>query len=357
MKHKILAINPGSTSTKIALFEDEECVYKKTLKHSTEELSVFDRIGDQFPFRKEVILNELKASNIEISDVEIVMGRGGLTHPLVSGVYEVNEAMTRDLLEAKVGEHACNLGGLIANDIAKQIGAKAYIADPVVVDELDEIARFSGHPNFPRISIFHALNQKIIARQLAKELGRKYEELNLIGVHLGGGISVGAHRKGKVVDVNNALNGEGPFTPERSGTLPAGLLVEACFSGKYTKKEIGQMLKGKGGYVAYLGTNDAQEVENMVKSGNKDAEKIYNAMAYQIAKEIGGLAASAMSMDVDAIYLTGGIAYDKSFCEMIKARVGKIAPVYVFPGEDEMKALALNALMLLNGETTAKEYK
>lgn len=356
MTHKILVINPGSTSTKIALFEDENCAFKKSIKHSTEELAPFDKIADQYPFRKEVILNELKASGIDISDVEIVMGRGGLTHPLVSGVYEVNEAMIRDLMEAKVGEHACNLGGLIASDIAKQVGGKAYIADPVVVDEMDEVARLSGHPNFPRISIFHALNQKIIARQLAKELGKKYEDLNLIGVHLGGGISVGAHRKGKVVDVNNALNGEGPFTPERSGTLPAGLLVDACFSGKYTKKEIGQMLKGKGGYVAYLNTNDAQEVENMVKSGNKEAEKIYRAMAYQIAKEVGGLAASAMSMDVDAIYLTGGIAYDKGFCELIKQHVSKIAPVYVFPGEDEMKALALNALMLLNGETTAKQY-
>jgi len=357
MTHKILAINPGSTSTKIALFEDENCVFKKSLKHSTEELAPYDKIADQYPFRKKVIMQELEAAGVNINDVEIVMGRGGLTHPLVSGIYEVNEAMARDLTEAKVGEHACNLGGLIASDIAKQIGAKAYIADPVVVDELDEVARFSGHPAFPRLSIFHALNQKIIARQLAKELGKKYEELNLIGVHLGGGISVGAHRKGLVVDVNNALNGEGPFTPERSGTLPAGLLVDACFSGKYTKKEIGQMLKGKGGYVAYLGTNDAQEVENMVKSGDKNADKIYHAMAYQIAKEVGGLAASALSMDVDAIYLTGGIAYDKGFCELIKAHVGKIAPVYVFPGEDEMKALALNALMLLNGETTAKEYK
>ena len=357
MTHKILAINPGSTSTKIALFEDENCVFKKSLKHSTEELAPYDKIADQYPFRKKVIMQELEAAGVKINDVEIVMGRGGLTHPLVSGIYEVNEAMARDLTEAKVGEHACNLGGLIASDIAKQIGAKAYIADPVVVDELDEVARFSGHPAFPRLSIFHALNQKIIARQLAKELGKKYEELNLIGVHLGGGISVGAHRKGLVVDVNNALNGEGPFTPERSGTLPAGLLVDACFSGKYTKKEIGQMLKGKGGYVAYLGTNDAQEVENMVKSGDKNADKIYHAMAYQIAKEVGGLAASALSMDVDAIYLTGGIAYDKGFCELIKAHVGKIAPVYVFPGEDEMKALALNALMLLNGETTAKEYK
>jgi butyrate kinase len=244
-----------------------------------------------------------------------------------------------------------------AVDIAKELGVKAYIADPVVVDEMDEVARYSGHPLFPRISIFHALNQKIIARQLAKDLGRKYEDMNIIAIHLGGGISVSAHKKGRVVDTNNALNGDGPFTPERAGSLPAGLLVDACFSGKYTKKEIGQMLKGKGGFVAYLGTNDALEVENAVKAGNKEWEKVYKAMAYQVAKEVGGLAASAMSMDVDAIFLTGGMAYDKGFCALVKSHVEKIAPVYVYPGEDEMKALALNGLRVLNGEDTPKVYQ
>jgi butyrate kinase len=222
---------------------------------------------------------------------------------------------------------------------------------------MDEVARYSGHPLFPRISIFHALNQKIIARQLAKDLGRKYEDMNIIAIHLGGGISVSAHKHGRVVDTNNALNGDGPFTPERAGALPAGFLVKACFSGKYTEKEIGQMLKGKGGFVAYLGTNDALEVENAVKAGNKEWEKVYKAMAYQVAKEVGGLAASAFSMDVDAIFLTGGMAYDKGFCNLVESHVEKIAPVYVYPGEDEMKALALNGLMVLNHETDVKVYQ
>ncbi len=357
MSYKILTINPGSTSTKIAVFDGEEQVFKKNLKHSAEEVAKYEHISDQKPFRTEAIKRELKEAGIDLSEMACVVGRGGLLRPLVSGVYEVNDLMIKDLMEGYNGEHASNLGGLIANDIAKELGVKAYIADPVVVDEMDEVARYSGHPLFPRISIFHALNQKIIARQLAKDLGRKYEDMNIIAIHLGGGISVSAHKKGRVVDTNNALNGDGPFTPERAGSLPAGLLVDACFSGKYTKKEIGQMLKGKGGFVAYLGTNDALEVENAVKAGNKEWEKVYKAMAYQVAKEVGGLAASAMSMDVDAIFLTGGMAYDKGFCALVKSHVEKIAPVYVYPGEDEMKALALNGLMVLNGETEVKVYK
>ena len=357
MAFKILTINPGSTSTKVALFEDKNQVFKKNIKHSTEELAPYDKIADQYPFRKEVIMRELKEAGIDLSNVNIIVGRGGLLHPLVSGVYEVNEAMIRDLFNSPVGEHACNLGGLIANDIAKELGVKAYIADPVVVDEMEDVARLSGHPAFPRLSVFHALNHKIIARELAKDLGKKYEEISAIGVHLGGGISVCAHKNGRVVDVNNALNGEGPFTPERSGTLPAGLLVDACFSGKYTKKEIGQMLKGKGGFVAYLGTNDALEVENTVKAGNKEWELVYRAMAYQVAKEVGGLAASALNMNVDAIYITGGMAFDKNFCGILKEHFGKIAPVHVYPGEDEMLALALNGLMVLNGEAQSKVYE
>jgi butyrate kinase len=337
---------------------DDECIFKKNIKHSVEELAPYERIADQNPFRKEVILRELSEAGISLDDVAVIVGRGGLLKPLISGVYEVNEAMAADLTNSPVGEHASNLGGLIARDIAKALpNVKAYIADPVVVDEMDKIARISGHPAFPRISIFHALNQKIIARTLAKDLGKNYEELNLIGVHLGGGTSIGAHKKGRVVDVNNALNGDGPFTPERSGSLPAGLLVDACFSGKYSKKEIGKMLKGEGGYVAYLGSNDALTVENRVKDGDKEWELIYKAMAYQIAKEIGGLAAAVFDMDLDAIFITGGVAYDKTFCGYIKQHVGKIAPVYVYPGEDEMKALAFNGLMVLNHEVEPKIYK
>ena len=357
MSYKLLIINPGSTSTKIAVFQDKECVFKTNIKHSAEEIAPFEHIADQYHFRKEVILNTLKNAGIELNDLSMVVGRGGLLKPLTSGIYEVNEAMKRDLVNSPVGEHACNLGGLIADDIAQSVGVKAYIADPVIVDEMEDVARFSGHPAFPRMSVFHALNQKMIARQHATAVGKKYEELNLIGIHLGGGMSVAAHKKGRVVDVNNALNGDGPFTPERSGALPSGPLMTACFSGKYTKKEIDLMLKGQGGFVAYLGTNDAMEVENQVKAGNKEWELVYRAMAYQVAKEIGGLAASAFSMDVDAIFLTGGMAYDKNFCKIIESHVGKIAPVCVYPGEDEMMALTLNGLMVLNGEVEAKIYE
>ena len=355
--HKLLIINPGSTSTKIAVFQDKECVFKTNIKHSAEEIAPFEHIAEQYHFRKEVILNTLKEAGMELNDLSMVVGRGGLLKPLTSGIYEVNEAMKRDLVNSPVGEHACNLGGLIADDIAKSVGVKAYIADPVIVDEMEDVARFSGHPAFPRMSVFHALNQKMIARQHAAAVGKRYEDLNLIGIHLGGGISVAAHKKGRVVDVNNALNGDGPFTPERSGALPSGPLMNACFSGKYTKKEIDLMLKGQGGFVAYLGTNDAMEVENRVKAGDKEWELVYRAMAYQVAKEVGGLAASAFSMDVDAIFVTGGMAYDKNFCKILDSHLGKIAPVCVYPGEDEMMALTLNGLMVLNGETVAKIYE
>lgn len=339
------------------MFHDKEQVFKKNIKHSTEEVSKFEKIADQFEFRKDVIMSELKAEGIDLNGLTAVVGRGGLLHPLTSGVYEVNAAMIRDLNEAANGEHACNLGGLIANSIAKEFGVKAYIADPVVVDEMDDVARYSGHPLFPRKSIFHALNQKIIARTHAKAVNKKYEDLNLIGIHLGGGISVAAHKKGRVVDVNNALNGDGPFTPERSGVLPSGPLMNACFSGKYTKKDIDLMLKGQGGFVAYLGTNDALTVEKEVRAGNKEWEKVYRAMAYQIAKEVGGLAASAFSMDVDGIFVTGGMAYDKLFCSILNDHLHKIAPVYVYPGEDEMAALAMNGVMVLDGEVEAKMYE
>ena len=355
--YKLLIINPGSTSTKIAVFQDKEQLFKKNIKHSVEDIAKFERIPDQLPYRKEMIMNELKNEGYNVKDFAAVIGRGGLMHPLTSGVYEVNEIMLRDLAAGTYGEHASNLGGMIANEIAKEIGVKAYIADPVVVDEMEDVARYSGHPLFPRISIFHALNQKMIARQHAAAVGKKYEELNLIGVHLGGGISVGAHKHGRVVDVNNALNGDGPFTPERAGSLPAGPLMKACFSGKYTKKDVDLMLKGQGGFVAYLGTNDALEVENQVKAGNKEWEKVYRAMAYQIAKEIGGVAAAALDMNVDAIFITGGMAYDKTFCSIIEEHVKKIAPVYRYPGEDEMLALALNGIMVLSGEAKAQDYK
>ncbi len=353
---RILAINPGSTSTKIAVYIDTNPVFIQTIRHSKEEIEKYDRITDQFQFRKDLILQELKDADIRIDLIRVVMGRGGLIKPVESGVIAVNEKMIHDLRECVYGEHASNLGGLIAWDIAKSLpDAKAYIVNPVVVDELEDIARISGHPLLPRRSIFHALNQKAVARQHAKSIMRKYEELNLIVVHLGGGITVGAHKHGRVVDVNQGLDGDGPFSPERSGTLPVGDLVRLCYSGKYTEKEVLKMITGKGGLVAYLGTNSAYEVEKRAASGDAEAKLIYDAMAYQVAKEIGAMA-TVLGCYVDGILITGGIAYDKYFVNQVISHVHRIAPVHVYPGEDEMKALAMNALRVVKGETTAKVY-
>ncbi len=353
----ILTINPGSTSTKFGVFVGTDPVFIKNIRHSNEELDRFDKITDQFNFRKGLILDEVNEAGIQLDTIRAVVGRGGLLKPIESGVYAVNEAMLRDLRNSPLGEHASNLGGLIAYDIAKSLpDANAYIANPVVVDELDEIARISGHPLLPRISIFHALNQKAVARQHAKSIMRKYEEMNLIVVHLGGGITVGAHKQGRVVDVNQGLDGEGPFSPERTGTLPVGALVRLCYSGKYTEKEVLKMIKGEGGLVAYLGTNSAYEVEQMVQQGNEKAALIYQAMAYQVAKEIGAMA-TVLRFNVDGILITGGIAHDKYFVNLVIERVHRIAPVHVYPGEDELKALAMNGLRVLNKETEPKVYQ
>ncbi len=351
----ILAINPGSTSTKIAIFENGKELFTKTLRHSSEELAPYPAVIDQYDFRKEAILVALKEHQIEVSDLAAVVGRGGLLRPIPSGVYEVNETMIADLRSAQYGEHASNLGGIIANALAKEAGCKAYIADPVVVDELEDVARISGHPKFPRISIFHALNQKAIAKQFAREQGKAYEDLNLIVVHMGGGVSVGTHKAGLVIDVNNALNGEGPFSPERSGTLPAYALAQACFSGEYTLPEIKAMIAGKGGLVAHLGTNSFLEIEKREEAGDPEAIFFTEAYVYNVAKYIGA-ASTVLCGKVDAILITGGIAYGKKLCESIKERVGFIAPVYVYPGEDEMAALAGNAQAVLDGTEAPKNY-
>jgi len=352
----ILAINPGSTSTKIAVYQNEKEIFIKNIKHTTEELAGFSIITDQYEFRKQIILEELKANNLDVNAMKTIVGRGGLVKPIASGIYAVNEPMKADLRKGVLGQHASNLGGLIADDIAKSVdGAKAYIADPVVVDEMEDIARISGHPEFERISIFHALNQKAIARTHAKKQGKKYEDINLIVAHLGGGISVGAHKKGRVIDVNNALDGEGPFSPERAGTLPVGQLAKLCFSGKYELAEIKKMITGKGGFVAYLDTNDAYVVEQAAENGDKKAMLIQDAMAYQVAKEIGALSC-VLEGEVDGIILTGGIAYGKPFVEAVKKRVKHLGNFFVYPGEDEMKALAMNGLMVLKGEIVASEY-
>ena len=353
---KILAINPGSTSTKIAVYEGEEQVFITTIRHQTAELEQYKRVADQFPFRKELILGELEKAGIATNDFNAIIGRGGLLRPLESGVYEVNDAMLADLRAAARGQHASNLGALIAQSIAASIpGAKAYIADPVVVDEMAAEARVTGLPEMHRISMFHALNHKAIGRAHAKKLGKKYEDLNLIIAHLGGGISVGAHQKGRVVDVNDALAGDGPFSPERAGELPTGQLVDLCFSGKYTREEVRSKLAGKGGLVALMGYNDAQRLENEAKGGSKEAALVQDAMCYNIAKWVGSMGA-VLKGKVDGILITGGIAYNPYVVSYIREMTEHIAPVTAYPGEDEMGALAMNARMVLEGTVQPKVY-
>ena len=353
----ILAINPGSTSTKFSLFEEEELVFEKSLRHTAEELKNFEKITDQFHFRKDLIMKELTERKIDSARIAAVVGRGGLVKPIESGIYEVNQRMKDDLRDGFLGQHASNLGGLIADDIASTLCcAKAYIVDPVVVDELQAIARISGHPEIERKSIFHALNQKAVARVYAASVGRKYEELSLVIAHMGGGVSIGAHKNGKVIDVNNALNGDGPFSPERSGGLPSGQLVDLCFSGRFSKDELKTMLTGKGGMMAYLGTNNFIEVCKMAENGNKKALLIRNAASYQIGKEIGAMAA-VLNGKVDAIILTGGMAFQDSNIKGIRSMVDFIAEVVVYPGEDELKALAFNGLLALDGKIEIKTYK
>jgi len=362
--YKILAINPGSTSTKIAVYEDEQLLFNKSIRHESGELGRYAQMAHQFEFRKELILKELAEQHFSLSDFSAIVGRGGLLKPIPSGVYEVNQAMIEELYQGRRGEHASNLGGLIAADMAKDIpGCKAYITDPVVVDELQPVARVSGHPAFQRVSIFHALNQKAVGRKYAREVGRSYGELNLIIAHLGGGISVGAHCKGRVIDVNNALDGEGPFSPERSGTLPAYALAELCFSGNFTLEQVGKMIVGEGGVVAHLGTNQFSTVCGWaINEGRQDAKLIVDAVAYNISKAIGAMA-TVLRGKVDAILITGGMAfncengaYGHSFVQEIQEQVTFLAPVKVYPGEDEMLALSMNGLAVLRGEEKPKEY-
>ncbi|HEX2936795.1 MAG TPA: butyrate kinase, partial [Bacteroidales bacterium] len=324
---RILVINPGSTSTKIAVYENTRSVYLNKLVHSYEELKSFPKIIDQLTYRYNLIVNELMNEKINLEQIKVVIGRGGLLKPIPSGIYKVNDRMIDDLRIGIQGEHASNLGGLIAHELKKLIpDALALIADPVVVDEMNDVARVTGHPLFTRRSIFHALNQKAIARSYAESTHKVYEELNLIIVHLGGGISVGAHQKGKVIDVNQALNGEGPMSPERSGTLPIGELVDVCFSGKYDRETIQKMINGEGGYVAYFGTNEAYKIELQAKQGDEKAKHLQEAMGYQVAKYIGSLAA-VLKGNVDAILLTGGLAHNKDLTNYISEHVSFLAPI------------------------------
>lgn len=353
--YRILTINPGSTSTKIGVFHNDQMIFDRTIRYEAKELSVFETIYDQYEFRKKSILEALDEEGINLSKLNAVCGRGGLLRPIEGGTYEVNKLMLTDLKEGYAGHHASNLGGILAYEIGSGLNIPAFIVDPVVVDELLDVARISGSPYMARKSIFHALNQKAVARKVAAKLDKKYEELNLIVTHMGGGITVGVHNYGRVVDVNNCLHGDGPFSPERAGSVPVGELVRLCFSGEYYREDIMKMLVGKGGLVGYLGTSDVQKVEKLIEHGNEKAKLVYEAMAYQIAKEIGA-ASAVLAGKVDAIILTGGIAYSKMFVSLIIERVKWIADVTVFPGENELQALAEGALRVLKQEEKAKQY-
>ncbi|WP_294189571.1 butyrate kinase [uncultured Clostridium sp.] len=355
MSKNLLIINPGSTSTKIGVFQDEKELFQETLRHSSDEIAKYETIFDQMDFRKDIIVNILKEKNFDLNSLSAVVGRGGLLKPMASGTYTVNKKMLEDLKIGVQGQHASNLGGMLANKIAEELNIPSFIVDPVVVDELDDVARVSGVPELPRLSKFHALNQKAVAKRYAKENNVKYEDLNLIVVHMGGGVSVGAHKDGRVIDVNNALDGEGPFSPERAGTVPVGQLIKMCYSGEFTEKEIYTKIVGKGGYVAYLNTNDARDVLKLMEAGDKNAELYFNAFIYQVSKAIGEMSA-VLKGKVDRIILTGGIAYSEKVAEEIRKRIGWISEITVYPGEDELLALAQGALRVLNGEEEVKEY-
>lgn len=316
-KYTFLIINSGSTSTKISIFENDKETMTETIRHSTKEINDFKEIYDQFDFRKEIIMKTLSEKNIDLSKLSAIIGRGGNMKPVVGGTYEVNEEMLKDLKIGVMGQHASNLGGGLAHSIASELGLKAYVVDPVVVDEFEPLARISGTPLIPRKSKDHPLNQRSVAREAAKQMGGTYKDFNFIIAHLGGGISIGSHKKGRMIDVNNALDGDGPFSPERCGCIPFGTLMDLCYSGDYTKQELRKKLVGGGGLVGYLGTNDAREVGNRIKEGDEYAKLIYEAMAYQISKEIGASAA-VLKGNVDAILLTGGLAYDSMLMNWIK---------------------------------------
>ena len=355
MPFNILVINPGSTSTKVALYKDAQPIFDKEITHTANELSIFNQLTDQQDFRESIILYCLRESNYEIENISCVVARGGALRPVPGGTYLINEKMIQDLKDCRYGVHASNLGALLANKIAKKFRVDAFIVDPITVNEMDEVATVSGIPELKRESIFHALNQKAVARMASNALGKKYENARLIVVHLGGGISVGAHRKGRVVDVNNALNGDGPISPTRSGSVPEWSLVKMAMSGKYAESDFEGRIMTHGGISAYLGTSDLREVKKMASQGDHDAQLVYDAMAYQVAKEIGACA-SVLEGKVDAIVLTGGLARDTDFINLIMRRTKFIAKFLVYPGSDEMRALTMGALRVLTGEEEALEY-
>ncbi|MBQ7871555.1 MAG: butyrate kinase [Oscillospiraceae bacterium] len=356
-EYRVLAMNFGSTSTKVAVYDGDKEIFQKVFRHGPEEMKGVKTMEDNARFRKPLILASLKEEGIELDSLDAIVGRGGLVRPIEGGTYAVNETMLEDLHSCKYGFHVCNLGGILASEIAGELGKPAYVVDPPVIYEKDEVASLSGHPDFPRRPLFHALNQKAIAKRFAQETGKPYESLNLIVAHMGGGTSVGCHRQGRVVDVNNGLEGEGAFTGERCGGLTALDVVRATLSGQWgtTYEQIRHELCMKSGLVGHTGTNDGREINRRIAAGDKKAELAYRAMAYQVSKEICAQAAP-LKGKVDAILLTGGFAYDKLLMGWIEENVSFLAPVHVYPGEDEMMALAQGALRVLRGQEPVREY-
>lgn len=352
----ILAINPGSTSTKMALFQDLELLNNETIRHSEATLRQFNSLHEQLPMRVEMIMKFLENSNVQLSEISGFIGRGGLIKPVKSGIFEVNEIMLNDLKTNKYGEHASNLGGVIAYELAKKVQKKAYIADPVVVDEMSTVAKISGLNGISRKPIWHALNQKAVGRKYAEKAGCKYEDLNLIIAHLGGGISVGLHKRGRVTDVNNALDGDGPFSPERTGGLPVAAVYDLAYSGQYTHDQLKKLNHGFGGLVSYLNTNDAEEVAEMISQGHVFAKQVLKAMVYQIAKEIGSLYAVTRG-NLDAIIITGGLAYNQAVLQPLLEYLDHLGELVVYPGEDELEALSYNMYLFLTNELEVQPYE
>ncbi len=355
MGRRFFLINPGSTSTKLAVYEEDAEELSLSVKHLPEDLECFHKIYDQLDYRYRLIEKAIADYGIDLSSFAAVIARGGNMQPVPGGTYRVNDAMLADLEVGVMGQHASNLGGALARRLADKAGLEAYVVDPVVVDEFDDLARISGSPLIQRKSKDHPLNQRAVAREAAASLGLDYGSCNFIVAHMGGGISVGVHRKGRIVDVNNALNGDGPMSPERSGGLPFGSVIDLCFSGQYTKDQLMKNFVGKGGLTAYLGTNDAREVSRRIDDGDGYAERIYRAMAYQIAKEIGA-AATVVNGQVDAICLTGGLAHDQRLMGWLKERIAFLAPVLIYPGEYEMVALARGVMRVLDGDEELQPY-
>lgn len=353
--HRILVINMGSTSTRLGVYVEAEEAFGRTVNHDPAVLGRFRNIWEQYDYRRSQICDILDRNGQKLRDLDIIVCRGGNTKPVEGGIYEINEAMLRDMQSGAYGRHASNVGNKIAYDLGREFGIPVITVDPPLTDELCAYARYTGLPQIARLSSFHALSQKATARRLAAKLGKRYEELDLIVVHMGGGISIGAHQKGRVIDVNNALDGDGPFSPERAGSLPNAALAKLCYSGAYTLEEMLRMFTGNGGLMALLGTKDAQEIDRRIRQGDQKAEEVFLAMAYKTARSIGA-AAATLRGHVDAIAVTGGLAYSERLIAALRGWVEFIAPVYLYPGENEMDALVQGALRYLRGEEKGKPY-